>query len=189
MDEKKFDPKKLQKLNNPKRLIDIPPAFIAEKLGNPRPEVMVDIGAGTGFLTLALRDQLRPQKTYGCDLSQVMLDWMRANVLPQNPDLQLVKTEEDRIPLESEIADLLYMITLHHELHNPNQTLAECHRLLKPGGQIFIVDWKKEEMTEGPSIVIRCTTEEIAVQMSQAGFTGITPYHELAKHFLVVGRK
>jgi hypothetical protein len=34
MDGKKFDPKKLQKLNNPQRLIDIPPDYIREKLNN-----------------------------------------------------------------------------------------------------------------------------------------------------------
>lgn len=189
MDDKKFDPKKLQKLNNPKRLDDIQPGFIAARLGNPRPRTMIDLGAGTGFLTLALRDQLQPATTYACDLSQVMLDWLTDNVLPQNPDITAVKTGEDQIPLPDETGDLVYMITLHHELHNPLQTLQECYRLLKPGGEIFIVDWKKQEMPEGPSLTIRCTAEEVTGQMTEAGFTAITAYDELPKHFLIVGRK
>jgi len=189
MNDKKFDPKKLQKLNNPKRLDDIQPPFIAARLHNPRPETMIDLGAGTGFLTLALREELQPTSIYACDLSQVMLDWMTENILPQHPDITTVKTGEDQVPLPDATGDLIYMITLHHELQNPLRTLRECYRLLKPGGEIFIVDWKKEEMEEGPSITIRCTAEEVGRQMTETGFTSVSSYHDLPKHFLVVGRK
>jgi len=40
MYEKKFDPKKLQKMNNPKRLIDIIPEYICNKLDIKKPDVL-----------------------------------------------------------------------------------------------------------------------------------------------------
>jgi len=49
MNEKKFDPKKLQKLNNPQRLIDIPPDYVRRKLNIKEPDVLVEIGAGTSI--------------------------------------------------------------------------------------------------------------------------------------------
>ena len=46
MNKKKFDPKKLQKLNHPGRLLDIPPDKVWDKLNLKHPGVFVDIGAG-----------------------------------------------------------------------------------------------------------------------------------------------
>ncbi len=49
MSEKKFDSKKIDILNNPKRLRDIPPVDIVNLLGIKQVNTIVDIGAGTGF--------------------------------------------------------------------------------------------------------------------------------------------
>ena len=54
MNEKQFDPKKLQKLNDPQRLMDIPPDYVGEKLHVEKSDVFVEIGTGTAFF-LALR--------------------------------------------------------------------------------------------------------------------------------------
>lgn len=97
--------------------------------------------------------------------------------------------EENTLPLDSGIADLVFMIALHHELENLLQILEESYRLLKPGGEIFIVDWKKQDMPEGPPKKIRCLPQDVARQMAQAGFGGVKVFDEMPKHFLTVGDK
>lgn len=189
MDDKKFDPKNLAKLNNPKRLKDIPPDYIAAKLAMARPEVLVEIGAGTGFFTIALQHHFKPSKIYACDISATMIDWMTSNVSPLHPTILPVKCAERAIPLDDEIADLLYMINLHHELDEPAATIAESYRLVKPGGALLIIDWKKKAMAEGPPEEIRCHPEAVAEQLTQAGFSDIALFDELPKHFMVVGKK
>ncbi len=52
MKEKRFNPKKLHKLNNPKRLLDLPPEYIWSKLNMNAANVIIDIGAGTGFFSI-----------------------------------------------------------------------------------------------------------------------------------------
>jgi len=47
MSNKKFDPQKLKKLNNPQRLMDIPPDYVQNKLNMGESETIVEIGAGT----------------------------------------------------------------------------------------------------------------------------------------------
>lgn len=189
MDDRKFDPKKLAKLNNPDRLKDIPPDYIAAKLAVDRPEVLVEIGAGTGFFCIALQHHFTPAKVYACDISATMIDWMASNVSPLYPAILPVRCGEYSVPLGDEIADLLYMINLHHELDEPVATIAESFRLLKPGGTLFIIDWKKQEMPEGPPEKIRCHPEVVAEQLTQAGFADIALFDDLAKHFMVVGKK
>ena len=189
MHDKKFDPRKLAKLNNPDRLKDIPPDFIGAKLGDSARAALVEIGAGTAFFSIAMRNHFKPELVYACDMSSVMIDWMTENIVPEYPDILPVKTEESVVPLDDEIADLLFMITLHHELDEPVALLKESYRLLKPGGEIFVVDWKKEEMAEGPPQTIRCVPEDVLVQFKQAGFNRVSSFTDLPKHFLITGRK
>lgn len=189
MNEKKFDAKKLQKLNNPQRLIDIPPDVIWEKLNIGKPGVIVEIGAGTAFFSLAFQKKAKDSVVYACDTSTVMIDWIQKNISPDHPGIVPVKTEEHAVPLGDGVADLVFMINVHHELDNPSLTLAESNRLLKPDGKIFIVDWKKADMPEGPPAGIRFLPEHVGDQLATAGFEPVEIYNELPKHFLVVGKK
>ena len=69
MKEKKFDPKKLKKLNDPQRLVDIPPEYILDKLDIDEPDVLVEIGSGTAFFSVAFLGHLNPSAMYACDIS------------------------------------------------------------------------------------------------------------------------
>jgi len=189
MIEKKFDPKKLRILNNPDRLLDIPPDYILGKLTLKNPEVLVELGAGTAFFCIAFRQLYNPATVYACDISDVMIDWIGNNVVPSYPNIVPVKSEEKSVPLADGIADLVFMITLHHELKDPPATLTEAYRILRPGGEIFIVDWKKQPMEEGPPEEIRCLPEDVKKQIAGAGFSGVNAFEELPKYFLVVGKK
>jgi SAM-dependent methyltransferase len=188
MHGKKFDPRKLQKLNNPQRLLDIPPEFIWDKLDVTARDVFVEIGAGTAFFCIAFLERYKPSRIYACDVSEEMIAWVSENVSPNHPGIIPVKTEESSVPLDSGVADLVFMINLHHELDDASLTVGEAKRLLKPEGTIFVVDWKKEEMPEGPPAAIRCTPEQVADDLVRAGFTSVRTSTELPKHFLVVGK-
>lgn len=189
MNEKKFDPKKLQKLNNPQRLTDIPPAYVCDRLENKNPDILVEIGAGTAFFSIAFLKHLKPSSVYACDISEVMIDWVKENVVSEFPDIIPVKSGESLVPLDDQMADLAFMINLHHELDNPSQTIEEAHRILKPKGEIFIVDWKKKDMDKGPPQEIRCVPEKVEEELVGSGFSAVRIFNDLPKHFLVVGKK
>jgi ubiquinone/menaquinone biosynthesis C-methylase UbiE len=118
-----------------------------------------------------------------------MLDWVKENVTPKCPAIIPVQTTENSVPLNGKEADLVFMINLHHELDDPSLALKESYRLLKGGGKICIIDWKKEEMAEGPPEKIRCTPDQINTQLQQAGFINTHIFDDLTKHYLVRGEK
>jgi len=189
MSDKKFNPKKLLKLNDPLRLIDVPPEFVCSKLSQQEPDVLLEIGAGTAFFSVAFHQQLHASTTYACDVSATMINWMEENISPQHPHIIPVKSEESSVPLDDEIADLVLMINLHHELEDQSLIIRESYRLLKPGGEICIIDWKKEEMPHGPPVAIRWLPQDVEIQLKQSGFLDIKSYDEMPKHFLVVAKK
>jgi len=189
MEERRFNPQLLEKLNNPERLKALAPDFIWERLNISTLQTMIDIGAGTGFYSIPFVNYYKESKLYACDLSDIMINWMEENVCPKYDNIIPVKMEEYSIPLQNNIADLVFMINLHHELKSPEKMLTDCYRLLKTGGKIAIADWKKEEMPDGPPIQIRYQTEEVKKHLLDTGFNNIEIYNELSMHYLIIAEK
>jgi ubiquinone/menaquinone biosynthesis C-methylase UbiE len=185
--DKRFDPRKLEKLNNPERLKEIPPQFIWEKLDLRECKTIVDFGAGTGFFSKSFLNMMKEGTVYAADISEIMVKWMNENISGTNRGIIPIVMKESSIPLEKSIADLVLMINLHHELDHPLNSLKEAGRLLKPGGRICIIDWKKEDMPFGPPLEIRCSIDEISQQLNLAGFTNIQSDNSLIKHSVVWG--
>ena len=189
-ESKKFDPTKLAKLNDPKRLEYLNPDLIWETLSMGKQGVLIEIGAGTGFFALLFSKKLKKGKVYACDISNVMFEWMRNNIPGESRDIVIpVKMEENSVPLPDGIADLVYMMNLHHELEKPLKVIVESLRLLKENGKLTIIDWKKEKTPEGPPLDIRVMEEMIKTQMHQCGFKDIRKYSVLPYHHFLVGKK
>lgn len=189
MTEKKFDPKKLKKLNNPGRLIDVPPAFIWEQLNIPNAKLLLDIGAGTGLFSSAFA-KIAPQcAIMALDISEVMLDWMNENICPTHPTITTMLMKEHQVSLDDCTADIVIMINLHHEIENPKLLVNECYRLLKSGGKIAISDWRKEDIEKGPSVEIRVDAKVAAAELEEVGFKNVRIFDDFKYNWLIVAEK
>ncbi|MFP3869694.1 MAG: class I SAM-dependent methyltransferase, partial [Syntrophobacteria bacterium] len=150
MTSRRFDPRKLEKLNDPERLRIQDPELIWKALNLKDPRVLVDIGAGTGFFAVPFCDKMQQGKVYACDISPTMVEWMKENLPRRYRDVILpIRMEESAVPLADGIADLVYMIDLHHELKEPVKIVSEAWRLLRKGGKVMIIDWKRQESPKG----------------------------------------
>lgn len=187
--DKKFNPKKLEKLNNPARLEEIPPLFLWEKLNLDFCETIIDIGAGTGVFSRALGNFMNNGTVFAADISPVMIDWMKGNITDLSTNIKPILMDKSLVPLEDKIADLVLMVNLHHELDFPEDTLKEAFRLLKSNGKICIVDWKKEEMSSGPPFEIRCIVDDVKAQLEANNFRSVLIDNSLSKNFLIIAEK
>lgn len=190
MESKKFDPKKLAKLNDPQRLERENPDLIWDALGLKSPQVVVDIGAGTGFFAVPFSRRMPGGTVYACDLSAEMIAWMESHLPPEA--LVAVKPllmQENRVPLPDGLADLVVMINLHHELDAPVTLLREALRLLKPGGKVAVIDWKDQAMEIGPPLEHRLSRVVIRGHLQAAGFAHLVDHDLLPYHVFLVGEK
>jgi len=181
----KFDPSMLEHLNDPERFRDIPPRLIWEKLGVDDPQTVIDLGAGTGLFSAQFAQMEGVRKVYALDISDAMIEYIRRHVRTQHPTIEPLEMEESVIPLSKDIADVLVMINLHHEFHEPLALLEECSRVLKPGGKLAVVDWKKKDTAHGPPVDKRYLAEEVIRQLEETAFRSIQSYLELPDHFLI----
>lgn len=184
-----FDPKKLAKLNNPKRLELLPPKYLQEKINSNDLGVVVDVGAGTGYFTSALAEIYKRTAFYACDISHIMIDYMKQYVAHKYEGIIPLKMEDEHIDLSDSIADVVLSINLHHELDDPNVMLNESLRLLKSEGKIVIADFNKKDTGFGPPVEHRVSGETVQKQLIKSGFENVQLYDDLDVYYVVVGEK
>jgi ubiquinone/menaquinone biosynthesis C-methylase UbiE len=112
------------------------------ELADPRrDDLCVDLGAGTGLLTLALAP--RVQELVAVDISERMLERLDDTAAADGVDnVEPLVADLRRLPLEDESATLVVSNYAFHHLDDPGKelALAEARRILRPGGRLVIGD-------------------------------------------------
>jgi SAM-dependent methyltransferase len=186
----KFDVAKLEKLNHPGRLEQMPPGTLWDALAVGKGATLVEIGAGTGVFAAEFIGIEPTVTVYAADVEPAMVEWMlrnRPEVLAGH--LVPVLSHETGTPLAPGIADGVFMIALHHELADPGNSYRDSARLLKPGGRILVVDWIDRETEKGPPVAVRASAEQLAAHLADAGFTDVRIHPPLAAHSVVTASK
>ena len=170
----KFDPTKLERLNDPARFDSIKPDVLWRHADAGIPTVVVEIGAGTGLFAAKFAELAPTATVFATDTEPVMVDWMRANRAEASSGRVVpLLSDESAVPLPDAIADLVVMVNLHHELADPEALLVEASRLLRPGGRLLVADWAARETPKGPPHALRVTAATLTAQLLAAGFVDV----------------
>jgi ubiquinone/menaquinone biosynthesis C-methylase UbiE len=112
------------------------------ELAGPRPDDhVVDLGAGTGLLALALAPHVR--ELVAVDISERMLERLDdAAIADGIHNVETLVADIRRLPLEDESATLVVSNYAFHHLNDAGKelALAEARRILRPGGRLVICD-------------------------------------------------
>ena len=186
----KFNVGQLERLNDEGRFETLPPEVMWRVLGDPSPQTIVDIGAGTGLFSCRFAEMAPDAQVYAVDTEPTMVRWMlehRPRYLCER--LHPVLGRETVVPLGTGEADLAVMINLHHELADPNASYREALRVLRIGGQLLVADWAPGAEQAGPPQHVRASAELIAAMLSAVGFESVTSHPDLPSHSLLTARK
>jgi ubiquinone/menaquinone biosynthesis methyltransferase len=103
----------------------------------------LDIACGTGDLTIALAEKFPEAQIYGLDLTPAMIELARHK--NNNEHVHFVVGDMNNLTWDGNSVDL---ITGGYALRNAPDlkgVLAECYRVLKPGGIAAFLDFSKPE--------------------------------------------
>jgi ubiquinone/menaquinone biosynthesis C-methylase UbiE len=107
-------------------------AVLAE-LGALHPSRVLDIGCGTGQLTVRLLAELGVTEVFGCDAAPGMLDQAKN----RSHEVTWIEGTAEAIPLPDGAVDALVSTEAFHWFDQP-AALEEFHRVLTPGGHVVI---------------------------------------------------
>lgn len=101
--------------------------------------VIADLGAGEGIISQLLAR--RAETVYCVDNSKRMVE-VGSDLALRNGFTNLIYKYGDieSVPLKNEQVDLSLLSQALHHASQPDQAIKEAHRILKPGGQIIILD-------------------------------------------------
>lgn len=113
-------------------------------------ERVLEVGCGTGHSLLALAQQVQPEgRVYGIDLSEGMLTRARSRLAQSDVEhaVMLQCGDAAHLPFPAESFDALFMSFTLELFDTPELplVLAECRRVLKPGGRMSVVSLDKKE--------------------------------------------
>jgi ubiquinone/menaquinone biosynthesis C-methylase UbiE len=99
----------------------------------------LEIGSGTGYLSLNMMQNGVVEEVVATDISQGMLDVIEASAerLGFGDRVSTLRTEAEAFPYEDESFDLVFGHAILHHLPDLQESFNEFYRLLKPGGMIF----------------------------------------------------
>ncbi len=149
----KFDPAHAHKLEDPQRLVELPPGRVVALLELRGTETVVDYGAGTGLYALHLAQALPGGRVFAVDEHDALLAHVDAKVAAAGlPAGRVVKvhTAENRVPLDDGAADRILLLNVLHHVWDQPAALGEILRLLAPGGRLVVVDFAQMDRPVGP---------------------------------------
>ncbi len=109
---------------------------IVAKMGNG---TILDLGSGTGYLSIEIARRSPNVQVYGIDLSRRMVKIARRHAKGVD-NAQFVFGNAAGLPFRDNSIDLVVSTGASHHWKTPRLVFEECYRILKPGQEAWIYD-------------------------------------------------
>ena len=140
---------------------------------SPRPARVLDVGCGTGYLLRRLAGRV-PQalELAGLDAAPGMIE--RARAMAADSRMRFATGTAEALPYPDQTFDLVVSTTSFDHWADQRAGLAECARVLVPGGHLVLIDqfsaWLAPTLLGGRRHKAR-TKRRAARLLAQAGFS------------------
>jgi cyclopropane fatty-acyl-phospholipid synthase-like methyltransferase len=163
------------------------PEQVMAALGLRPGEVIADIGSGSGYFTLRLAAHLgQSGRVYGVDVDPALVRHLNRRVRDAGlRNVHALLAEPDD-PLLPEPVDRFLIVNTWHHIENPAGYLARMREVLKPGGQVIMIDFHKKDLPVGPPLDMKIAREDLIEQMKASGFHLVKEHTFLPYQYFLV---
>jgi len=162
-----------------KRVVEVALADMEKLLPDPQASfrTVLDAGCGQGKALKPLQERFKPLRLIGVDVDPHALDAAGKEAARHALKVEMLEADCATLPLPDASVDLVFCHQTLHHLVRQEETLAEFHRVLKPGGLLLLAEstkayihsWVIRLLFRHPMHVQR-TAEEFLELLRRAGF-------------------
>jgi arsenite methyltransferase len=167
------DPKAyISMLENPEREAEQKPEEVIAALDLKKGEALVDIGAGSGYFTFRFAQHVGNNgRVYAVDINSDMILYMNRQIRDRKLNNVVTVLSAPNDPLLPDITvDRFFICNTWHHVENRMGYIGLMKKMLKPGGQIIVLDYHKKELPVGPPPQMKMAREEVLKEMEAGGF-------------------
>jgi ubiquinone/menaquinone biosynthesis C-methylase UbiE len=154
-------------------------------------ETVVDLGAGSGYFAFRIAPRVgRAGKVLAVEIQDEMLQKIRERAQALKlMNVEAVKGSETDPKLPVRGVDLVLMVDVYHELAYPFEVMTKVREALKPGGRVFVVEYRKEDPAVRIKEVHKMSVEQVKREMNAVGLVHVQTLETLPLQHIVIFKK
>jgi arsenite methyltransferase len=175
-------------LDDPKRDAYLKPQEVLAALDIKPGEIIADIGAGSGYFTFRLARHVSERgKVYAVDVSPDMILHINRAIrdLKVTNVVSILADPDDPLLPVASVNRFFFSDSWHH-IDNQTKYLSLMKKLLKPNGEVVMIDFHKKETPSGSPLKMRIAREDLIKQMETNGYRLTKEHTFLPYHYFFV---
>ena len=178
----------IKMLEDPARDAYQKPHEVMMALGFKDGERIADIGAGAGYFSLRFASHVGAAgRVYAVDINPAMIIHLNERIRQAGLDnVRTILALPDDPLLPDASVDRFFICETWHHIEDHVHYLDLMKKMLKPGGQVVVIDFQKKPLPVGPPDEMKVSRDDVVREFQQHGYRlasepDILPY----QYFLV----
>ena len=157
-------------LNRPGRIQEEMPDEVVANMGLAPNHVVADIGAGSGYFSFRIAKLVPEGKVLAVDIQPEMLQLIEDQKAQDGvTNIEGVRGEIDNPNLPANSIHAAIMVDAYHEFSHPFEMIDGIYQALRPGGRIFLLEYRGEDASVPIRPLHKMTEEQVVREMSVFG--------------------
>jgi len=136
--------------------------------------IVADLGAGTGFYSIALAYMVPNGKVYAIEIQKDFLTTIKNKIKEANlKNIECFWGNVEKIggtKIKDEVVDAVVISNVLFQIENKEKFIEEVKRILKPGGKVLIIDWSDDSSLIGSNSKFIISKDKILNMFEAKGF-------------------
>jgi ubiquinone/menaquinone biosynthesis C-methylase UbiE len=169
------------------RVVEERPDALVQGMGLTPDAKVADIGAGTGYFSFRIASRIPDGLVYAVDIQPEMLEILRKRIERggiENVVTVLGKADDAMLPAAT--IDAVLLVDAYHEFAYPFEMMHSIFRALKPGGRVFLVEYRGEDPRIPIKPLHKMTQSQARKELESVGLRWVETRDFLpTQHFMV----
>jgi ubiquinone/menaquinone biosynthesis C-methylase UbiE len=159
-------------------------------LGLRENEIVADLGAGTGFYSVAAGALVPRGKVYAVELQKDFLDKIKNKIKEAHlGNVEIIWGNIEKLggtKIGNSVVDVAISSNVLFQVEDKEKFIEEIKRILKPNGRVLLIDWSEMSIMKNAIIVPK---DKMRALFEKKGFIWVRDIDAGAHHYGIILRR